>query len=174
MSRPGQWDGRIGHWGVAPAVLLLLVSLLASAEAGSRRVPADLSTVIVQVAKQNIPAVVHIEVIERQEVANPFFEFQNDPFFRHFFGNPGGRRKFQRELRGLGTGMIIDRQGHILTNHHVAGGARRIEVSISDGRQFPAKLVGSDPKTDLAVVRISAKESPSARRLRRLGQDGGR
>jgi serine protease Do len=113
----------------------------------------------VQVAKQNIPAVVHIEVMERQEVANPFFEFQNDPFFRHFFGNPGGRRKFQRELRGLGTGMIIDSQGHILTNHHVAGGATRIEVSISDGRQFPAKLVGSDPKTDLAVVRISAKES---------------
>ncbi len=161
MSVTSRRRRRIGHWGVAApaAMVLLLTSLSLSAEVGNRKVPADLSTAIVQVAKQNIPAVVHIDVIERQEVANPFFDFQNDPFFRYFFGNPGGPRKFQRELRGLGTGMIIDSQGHILTNHHVAGGATRIEVSLSDGRKFPAKLVGSDPKTDLAVVRINTKES---------------
>jgi serine protease Do len=52
--------------------------------------------------------------------------------------------------------MIMDAQGHILTNHHVAGGATKIEVFLSDGRHFPAKLVGTDPKTDLAVIRISA------------------
>ena len=60
----------------------------------------------------------------------------------------------------MGTGMIIDGSGHILTNHHVAGGATRIEVSLSDGRKFPAKLAGSDPKTDLAVIYINAHDLP--------------
>jgi serine protease Do len=138
-------------------MVLLFVSLPLYGEGGGKRKPADLSTAIVQVAKQNIPAVVHIDVMERREVVNPFFPFENDPFFRHFFGDSKVPRKFQRELRGLGTGMIIDGQGYILTNHHVAGGATRIEVTLSDGRKFAAKLVGSDPKTDLAVVRINAK-----------------
>ena len=119
---------------------------------------ADLSTAIIQVAKQNIPAVVHVEVTERQEVVNPLLPFEGDPFFRRFFDIPKMPRKFKRELKGLGTGMIIDPQGHILTNHHVAGGATQIEVLLSDGRRYPAKLVGTDPKTDLAVIRISAKE----------------
>jgi serine protease Do len=124
-----------------------------------KRLPVDLASAIVQVAKQNIPAVVHIDVMERQEVSSPAFPFETDPLFRYFFGAPKGPKKYQRELRGLGTGMIIDPNGHILTNHHVAGGATKIEVSLSDGRKFPAKLAGSDPKTDLAVVRISAKEA---------------
>ena len=117
----------------------------------------DLTTAIVQVAKQNIPAVVHIEVTESQEVENPLLPFENDPFFRRFFGNPNMPRKFKRELKGLGTGMIIDPQGHILTNHHVAGGATKIEVLLSDGRRYPAKLVGTDSKTDLAVIHIDAQ-----------------
>ena len=84
----------------------------------------DLSTAIVQVAKQTIPAVVHIEVTESQEVANPLLPFSTDPFFRRFFNVPQKMpKKFKREMKGLGTGMIIDGQGHILTNHHVAGGA---------------------------------------------------
>ena len=118
----------------------------------------DLGTAIIQVAKQNIPAVVHIEVTERQEVVNPFLPFENDPFFRHFFGSPKMPRKFKRELKGLGSGMIIDSQGHILTNHHVAGGATKLEVLLSDGTRYPAKLVGTDPKTDLAVIKIDAKK----------------
>jgi len=139
---------------------ILFNSVLCAEVAGKKRAPVDLATAIVQVAKQNIPAVVHIDVIERREVANPFTPFEDDPFFRHFFGNKErGPRKFQRELRGLGTGMIIDSNGYILTNHHVAGGATKIEVSLSDGRKFPAKLVGSDPRTDLAVVRIFTKDS---------------
>ncbi len=122
------------------------------------KVPLDLSTAIIQVAKMNIPAVVHIEVTERQEVENPMAPFGSDPFFRHFFNIPKMPKKFKRELRGLGSGMLIDSQGHILTNHHVVGGATKIEVLLSDGRRFPGKLVGSDPKTDLAVIHISAKE----------------
>jgi serine protease Do len=128
---------------------------LAAEKAGTA---ADLSTAITRVAKQTIPAVVHIEVTEKQEVVNPLLPFENDPFFRHFFGNQKMPKKFQRELKGLGSGMIIDAQGHILTNHHVAGGATKIEVLLSSGHRYPAKLVGTDPKTDLAVIHIAAKE----------------
>ncbi len=117
----------------------------------------DLTTAIVRVAKQTIPAVVHIEVTARQEVATPSLPF-DDPFFRYFFGVPNTPRKYRREARGIGTGMIIDGQGHILTNYHVAGGATKIEVLLSDGRKLPAKLVGGDPKTDLAVIKIVPAE----------------
>ena len=120
--------------------------------------PADLSTAIVRVARQAIPAVVHIEVTSRQEVANPMSPFESDPFFRRFFNVPKMPKKFKRELKGLGTGIIIDEQGHILTNNHVVQGATKIEVTLASGSQYPAKLIGTDPKTDLAVIRISAKE----------------
>ncbi len=116
------------------------------------------STAIERVAEQTIPAVVHIDVTERREVVNPWLPFQNDPFFRHFFGMPRMPRKFKREFKGLGTGMIMDPEGHILTNNHVAGGATKIEVLLASGKRYPAKLVGADPKTDLAVIKISAKE----------------
>jgi len=120
--------------------------------------PVDLSTAIIQVAKQNLPAVVYIEVTESREVANPFLPYENDPFFRRFFGNPKMPKKFKQELKGLGSGMIIDAQGHILTNFHVAGGATKLQVTLADGSKYTATLVGGDPKTDLAVIRIQAKE----------------
>jgi len=119
----------------------------------------DLSTAIIEIAKKTIPAVAHIEVTERQEVANPFLPFEGDPFFRYFFGNPNKMpKKFKREVKGLGTGMIIDARGHILTNYHVAGGATKIEVVLANGKHYQAKLVGGDPKTDLAVIEIPTKE----------------
>lgn len=117
----------------------------------------EFTTAIERVAEHAIPAVVHIEVTERQEVVNPLLPFENDPFFRHFFGIPRMPRKFRRELKGLGTGMIMDAEGHILTNNHVAGGATKIEVLLSSGKRYPAKLVGADPKTDMAVIKISAE-----------------
>ena len=117
---------------------------------------ADLVTAIEQVAERTIPSVVHIEVTERQDIPNPFFPFSNNPFFRQFFGNRKIPRKFHRELRGLGTGMIMDERGFILTNNHVAGGATKIEVQLADGSRYKAELVGADPKTDLAVIRIHA------------------
>lgn len=136
-------------------VFLQSVQLYAAEKA---KTPVDLSTAIIQVAKKNIPAVVHIEVTESREVAIPALPFGNDPFFRRFFGMPDTPRKFKRETKGLGTGMIIDGQGHILTNYHVAGGASKIEVLLSNGNKYPGKLIGGDPKTDLAVIKISAKE----------------
>jgi serine protease Do len=119
----------------------------------------NLSTAIAQVARKTIPAVVHIEVTEHREVSNPLLPFGNDPLFRHFFNIPSMPRKFKQELRGLGTGMIIDPQGHILTNNHVVAGANEIQVLLADGNQYKAKIVGTDPKTDLAVVQIAADEN---------------
>ncbi len=119
----------------------------------------DLSTAIIRVAKQSIPSVVHIEVTARQEVENPYSPFEDDPLFRRFFNVPEQPKKFKREVTGLGTGMIIDAEGHILTNHHVAGGATKIVVTLSNGQNFSAKLIGTDPKTDLAVIKISARGS---------------
>ena len=84
----------------AAACALLVLCLPVQGETG-RKKPADLSSAIVQVAKQNIPAVVHLDVIERKEVESPsFFPFENDPFFRQFFGNSRQPKKFQ-VLRGL-------------------------------------------------------------------------
>jgi len=136
-------------------LILLQPFLVEAAEKGK---PVDLSTAIMQVAKQNLPAVVYIEVTESREVVNPLLPFESDPFFRRFFGNPKMPRKFKQEMKGLGSGMIIDPQGHILTNYHVAGGATKIQVVLADGSKYPANLVGGDAKTDLAVIRIAAKE----------------
>jgi serine protease Do len=120
--------------------------------------PLNLTTAIIQVAKSNIPAVVHIEVTERQEVPNPFFPFENSPFFRHYFGLPRKMpKKFERKLVGVGTGVIIDDQGHIVTNYHVVGGANKIQVTLSNGEEYPAKVIGTDPKTDLGVIQIPVK-----------------
>ncbi len=127
-------------------------------QAAERTRPVDLRTAIIQVAKQNLPAVVYIEVTESREVSNPFLPFQNDPFFRRFFGAPKMPKKFKQEMKGLGSGMIIDPQGHILTNYHVAGGATKMEVTLADGSKHPATLVGGDPKPELAVIHISTKE----------------
>jgi len=137
-------------------LLMVLPAAAYSVERGKS--PVDLSTAIIQVAKKNILAVVHIEVTGQQEVAIPSLPFNDDPFFRRFFGVPQGPRKFKKETKGLGTGMIIDSQGHILTNYHVVGNATKIDVLLSNGSSFQAKLIGSDPKTDLAVIKISTKE----------------
>jgi len=116
-----------------------------------------LGTAIEQVADKAIPAVVHIVVKEHQEMANPFYAYKDNPFFRRFFGLPKDMpKKLQRELIGIGTGLIIDAQGHILSNYHVVGGAAQIAVTLSDGTQYPATVVGVDPKTDLGVIKINA------------------
>jgi Do/DeqQ family serine protease len=129
-----------------------------SAAAGKTAAPSDnLTTAIERVAQETIPAVVHIEITEHQQVANPFYQYRNDPFFKYFFGLPQKMPKeLQRELMGLGTGMIIDSQGHILTNYHVVGGANKIQVTLADGSQYAAEVVETDPKTDLGVIKISA------------------
>jgi serine protease Do len=143
----------------AGVVCFAPVRLLAQSRAASARPAPDLSTAIAQVAKRSIPAVVHIDVTQRQDVVEQPSLFDSDPFFQFFPGGSRAPRKFQRELRGLGTGMVIDERGHVLTNNHVVAGATLIEVVMADGNRHRATLVGRDPKTDLAVVKIPASPS---------------
>ncbi len=157
---------------IAVALLSLTLFLGAGVLPGYGASP-DLATAIVDVAKKNIPAVVHIEVTERKEVPNPLLPFEKDPFFRRFFGNRKMPKKYQEEVKGLGSGMIMDSQGNILTSYHVAGGATKIEVELSSGSRYPARLVGGDPKTDLAVIRIVSARAVAGRHLRRFGQTRG-
>jgi serine protease Do len=135
-------------------ILILTVVLMSAIPAYSEeaRNP-DWRSAFAKVATDCIPAVVHVEVTQKREVANPFAE--TDPLLRRFFNLPKMPKKFQRELKGIGSGILINPQGYILTNSHVASGASKILVVLADGREFSAKLIGSDPKTDLAVIQIS-------------------
>ena len=99
------------------------------------------------------PAVVNISTKTRVAVNNPYF---NDPVFRQFFGLPDTPQ--ERTEQSLGSGVIVDAaRGYVLTNNHVVGGADDITVTLQDGRNFKAKLIGTDPDTDVAVVQIPAQ-----------------
>ncbi|MFH1613518.1 MAG: DegQ family serine endoprotease [Planctomycetota bacterium] len=121
-----------------------------------------------EVANKAIPAVVFVKVETTVEVQSPWgpdFGFGSpfdDEFFERFFGDRY-RRPQQPEKRkqvGQGSGFIIGKDGYILTNNHVVGDADKITVKLQDGRQFEAKPVGTDPKSDLAVIKIDADDLP--------------
>jgi len=87
--------------------------------------------------------------------------FMSDPFLQRFFGGQGnGRPRDQRE-RGLGSGVIISNDGYILTNNHVIDKASTLKVELSDGRTFSGKMIGADPQTDVAIVKIGASSLPT-------------
>ena len=102
-------------------------------------------------AKKVMPAVVNIFTTSTVKVpANPFMD---DPRFRFFFGDQGDSGATEQNS-SLGSGVIVSHDGYILTNHHVVEAADQIEVALSDGRTAKAHVVGSDPETDLAVIKI--------------------
>lgn len=136
-----------------------MAALWTPVRAEDRREPVDLRNAIRQVAEQTMPAVVHVEVTQHQKVTNPFLRFENDPFFRPFFNVSPMPEEFGRNLKGMGTGILMDSEGHILINNHLAERSTTLQVMLSDGRQYPAELVGADPKTDLAVIRIRVNET---------------
>jgi len=116
----------------------------------------------VEISKAVTPAVVNISstrVVRREESGSPF----DDPFFRRFFGDDFFRHPDtpQRKEQGLGSGVIVDATGLIVTNHHVIAKADEINVILADKREFKGKVIGTDPKTDLAVVRIAADGLPT-------------
>ncbi len=100
-------------------------------------------------------AVVRIDT-ERQVSRRLPEAFMDDPFFRRFFGDSLPRNLPPEELRGLGSGFIIDKSGLVLTNAHVVDKADKVTVSLKDGRKFEGKVQGADEVTDLAVVKINA------------------
>ncbi len=104
------------------------------------------------------PAVVNINTAKVVTVQpNPLFK---DPIFQQFFGR-GQNSPRKRVERSLGSGVIFSDQGYILTNHHVIGGADAIQVFLRDGRNATAKVIGGDPETDLAVLKIDLKNLPA-------------
>jgi len=119
--------------------------------AGSRR------NIITETVKKVSPAVVGINVIEIQQYRDPLGSFFDDPFFRQFFGD---RRSRTREVKELGSGYIISPEGYIVTNDHVAGNASRITVTLTDGISYDAELIGSDPVSDVALLKIDGDNFP--------------
>jgi serine protease Do len=109
---------------------------------------------LADVAERAVPSVVNIsatKVIRRR--IDPFFD---DPFFREFFG-PVPSVPRERQAKSLGSGVIVSADGLVLTNNHVVSGAQELKVTLSDGREFEAEVVGSDPETDVAVVRLQGQ-----------------
>ena len=118
-------------------------------------------------AEKALPAVVHIKYVQNSkvrtvEVEDPFSDFFSDPF--GFFGNPGGerqRRQVQTPKReASGSGVIISADGFIVTNNHVVEGADELTVTLNDNREFSARIIGTDKTTDLALIKVDAKNLP--------------
>ena len=109
-------------------------------------------------AKKAMPTVVNIYTSKETKVAR--HPFMDDPVFRYFFGEQFDAQT--RRSSSLGSGVIVSDKGYILTNHHVVEAADEIEVALADARRAKARVVGSDPDTDLAVLKLELKNLPSA------------
>jgi len=145
--------------GQSPALSLQPVNPAPPA-ATSAGIP-SLQTSYAELVSRVSPAVVTIRSTERARTAQQF-PFMDDPQFREFFGDRlPQQQQPQRPVQGVGSGVIISPDGYILTNHHVVDGALEIRVELTDNRTFTAKLVGSDPPSDLAVLKIDSKELPT-------------
>ena len=105
-------------------------------------------------AESAVEAVVYVEVTVRQQYQ------LNDPFFRFFFGNEYGQPQ-SREQKGSGSGVIIRPDGYIVTNNHVVSGATKITVTLNDNQQYDATVVGTDPVTDVAIIKVDATGLPT-------------
>lgn len=120
-----------------------------------------------QLVKDNNAAVVNISTTQKIETAHPRLppemqipdDSQLGDLFRHFFGQPGGQPR-QREAYSLGSGFIISKDGYVLTNHHVIRDADEVVIRLSDRRELVAAVIGSDERTDLALLKVDASDLP--------------
>jgi serine protease Do len=113
-----------------------------------------------RIAKAVSPAIVAIESTQVIKVQQS--PFMNDPFFRQFFGNTFPQVPREQREHALGSGVIVSPEGYIVTNNHVIAKAAEIEVTLSDKRSFKGKVVGADPSTDVAVIKIDGTGLPTA------------
>ncbi len=154
--------------------ILIILPVLASSFALAQAVPSrglrDFQEAFRFVARTVKPAVVSVSAVKiitaRQAVPDldpffenhPFREFFGDESIRRFFGTPGGTQRYRQQ--GLGSGFIIDPRGYIVTNRHVIVGADEIQVTLEGNKKFKATVVGADPKTDVAIIKIDGHNLP--------------
>jgi len=147
---------------LSAAALTAIVTLAQAAPPTSPRLPGNVNhaplPTLAPIVAQTAPGVVNISTLTRSaETDNPMFA---DPFFRRFFGVPDRPRAPQAS----GSGVIVDAaRGHVLTNHHVVKGATQIVVTLRDRREFNARLIGSDPATDIALLQIPPERLTAVR-----------
>jgi serine protease Do len=154
---------------LAPITLALLPALLALAEPNVPT-PSEMGRSVaplVDSVKDAVVTIKSIKVIPRAERTDPLSQFLEDRFGMGRGGRPRGGTKDVRQQQGLGSGFVVDGRGIILTNNHVVAGADEVQVVTSDGRSLPAVVVGSDPGTDVAVVRLT--KPPQNLRVCKIG-----
>jgi serine protease Do len=160
----GSWaTARTGHSIFGKVEPVPMFVSIGAGEAAGRQV--SFISGFVPVAKRVLPAVVNIasSKIVRSADQGPSSPFFADPFFRRFFGDEFSQQfrtpQRQRE-HSLGSGVMVSADGYVLTNNHVVSGADEIKVSLSDRREFKGHIVGTDSRTDVAVVKIEGKDLP--------------
>ena len=142
---------------MAAAALGLLLAVGSGAAVARAEDPFLRRTTTVRVVARVSPAVVNITTERLVSRSNPFQPFAGDPFFERFFRDffePRGPQTSQN----LGSGVLIDAEGHVLTNEHVVARASRIRVAVADGREFDATLIGADPNNDIAVLAVETDQ----------------
>lgn len=160
---------------VLTGVLFFFLGMGSHPERGSAEEATPTSTIVIKdeggfanaisrVAEALMPAVVHIDITGTVVQREPMMPFGGDPFFRFFFG-PGPEMQRKVPIRALGSGVIISKDGYIITNNHVVENAETITVELFDKTRQKAKLIGRDPRTDLAVIKIKPTSSMKYARL---------
>lgn len=143
------------------AFFLFCLGLFATARAEEGLVPKNLAQVhltFAPIVARVRPSVVNVYASRVETMPrNPLFD---DPFFRHFFGEMGEDSN-RRVAQSLGSGVIVDKSGLVITNHHVIAGMTEMKISLTDKREFGAKIVLDDPRTDLAVLKIEGEDFPA-------------
>lgn len=149
----------------ALSALVALMGLVTVASSAWARELPDFTVLV----EQHSPAVVNVSTV--QKASNARLGVPNeqlDEFFRRFFG-PEGRAPFSQQPRSLGSGFIISQDGYVLTNNHVVEDAEVIRVRLNDRRELEAQLIGADPRSDLALLKVEAADLPTVK----LGQSAG-
>lgn len=159
--------------GLALALAALSLPTFTHAQTAPRQAPASRAEVqlsFAPVVRRAAPAVVNVYGARVEQVRNPFFD---DPIFRRFFGERGGGQGPRREevARSLGSGVIVDRAGLVITNNHVIENMTEVKIALADRREFEVDIVLRDPRTDLAVLRI--KEPPRDLAVLEIGESDG-
>ncbi len=146
--------GRVNRFAAMVAAAFLVGWLHGPVLAEQRQVPEDIAEIklsFAPIVKRVAPAVVNVYASRVVQQQSPFLD---DPFFRRFFGGRNFGGPTQRVQRSLGSGVIIDASGIIVTNHHVIAKASEIKVALADRREFDCDVILTDERTDLAVLRI--------------------